>query len=293
MNSLQRVVKYCAIALAVILAIGIISAVANLVFGIVSFSSGRVVNRHHINARNVSSRDDWETVDFDETFTDVRSLNIDNSTGEVRIKIGDTFRVEAQNVLKGFEAKVQGDGELYVTDNESRFHFFGFNFNGINNPNSKITIYIPESFAAEEVKVNSGAGTVTIDQLNTDYLYVSAGAGNVKGSTIVADKVKIDGGVGSVNFTEVNFNDSDFDCGVGDLSISGVMLGDNKFDCGVGSVDLDLTGNVEDYDLDIDSGVGNVRVNGEKISDNELRNRSAANSIEVDGGVGDVRIDID
>jgi hypothetical protein len=56
-------------------------------------------------------------------------------------------------------------------------------------------------------------------------------------------------------------------------------------------VNLDLKGNVSDYDLDIDAGVGTVRVNGDKISDDTRMNRNAANSIEVDGGVGNVRID--
>ncbi len=292
MNSLQRVIKYCAIALAVILAIGIISAVVNLVFGIVSFSSGRTITRTHFTDKHVFSEEDWDTVDFDESFSDVKSLNIDNSTGELRIKTGDTFRVEAENVLDGFEAEVKSNGELCVTDNESGFRFFGFHFNGINNPNSKITVYVPANFLAEEVKIESGAGSVSIDSLNTDYLYLSAGAGNIKGSSIVANKVKMEGGVGSVNFNDVTFNDADFNCGVGSVNISGVMHGDNKFECGVGSVDLNLTGNIGDYDLNIDSGVGNIRVNGDKVRENEYRNRPAANSIEVDGGVGDVNIDI-
>ncbi len=292
MNSLQRVIKYCAIALAVILAVGIISAIVNLIFGIVSFSSGRVVVGNHVNTRSHTSKEKWDTIDFDQTFSDVKSLRINNSTGELKIETGDTFRVEAKDVLEGFEAEVKSNGELCVTDNESDIRFFGFHMNGINNPNSKITIYVPENFYAEEVSIESGAGTVSIDQLNTDYLYISAGAGNINADKVTAAKVKMEGGVGSVNFNDINFTDADFNCGVGGLNVSGVILGDNKFDCGVGSVDLNLSGNIADYDLDIDSGVGNIRVNGDKVRENELRNRSAANSIEVEGGVGNVNIDI-
>lgn len=293
MNGLQRVIKYCAIALAVILAIGIISIVVNIVFGIVSFSSGRAITRTHSVSRSYSSKDDREIVDFEGDFDGVRSLKIDNSTGELRIMTGDTFRVEAKDVLEGFEAEVKSNGELCVTDNETGIHFFGFHISGINNPNSKITVYIPENFVAEEVRIETGAGTVSIDRLNTDYLYISAGAGNIKADNITAGKVKMEGGVGSVNFSNVSFTDAEFNCGVGGVNISGVMLGDNKLECGVGSVKLNLTGDIRDYDLDIDSGVGSIRVNGDKVRDNELRNRSAANSIEVEGGVGDVNIDIE
>jgi DUF4097 and DUF4098 domain-containing protein YvlB len=279
----------------VILAIGIIIFIVNIVLGVVSFTSGGVTTKSHIFSGRNSSEEHGKLVDFDSDFVGVKSLNIDNSTGELRIETSDsdTFRVEARNVFEDFEAALKNDGELYVTDNKSEFQFFGLHINGINNPNSKITIYIPEDFYAEEVKIDSGAGSVRIDRLNTEYLYISAGAGNIKADNVTASEVKMDGGVGSVNFSDVNFTDADIDCGVGNLTISGVMLGDNKFDCGVGSVDLDLTGDIADYDLDIDSGVGSVRVNGRKVQDNELRNRSAANSIEVDGGVGGVTIDID
>ncbi len=292
MSSLQRVIKYCAIALAIFLAIGIISAIISLVFGIAAFPTRRATIDSHSITRKYSSEDRGRIVDFEGDFDGVKSLNIDNSTGELRIETGDTFRVEAKNVLEGFQAEVKSNGELYVTDTESGFRFFGVHFDGINNPNSKITVYVPENFYAEEVRIESGAGTVDIDRLNTNYLYISAGAGNLNADNVTADKVKLEGGVGTVNFKDVHFTDADFNCSVGGLNISGVLLGDNKLDCGVGSVELDLTGDITTYDLDIDSGVGNVRINGDKIREKEYRNRSAVNSIEVEGGIGNVNIDI-
>ncbi len=284
MNSAQRVIKYCAIALAVFLAIGIISFMVNIVHGIVTFTSG---------SRFRSNNHDYKTVDFDETFSGVRSLNIDNATGTLGIRVGDTFRVEGSNVLEGFKAEVDGKGTLIVSDNESGFQLWGVDFKGINNPKSKITIYVPEDFVAEEVRINTGAGAVNLEDFSTEYLYISAGAGNINGRNLIADKVKVEGGVGSISLGNVTFKDTKFSCGVGNVYISGVLLEENSFDCGVGEVELELTGDIDDYNLDIDSGVGTVRVNGKKIDELNQTNRFAEHSIEVDGGVGNVRIDIE
>jgi DUF4097 and DUF4098 domain-containing protein YvlB len=281
MNSLQKIIKYCAIAVAIALAIGIISFAANVFYGVATLGFG-----------GRSRSGNVETIDFEESFERVTSLDIDNSTGELRIVKGDGFRVEASRVFKGFRAEVNSSGRLSISDNESGIHFFGFRFRGFNSPNSKITVYVPEDFVADEVRIDTGAGAVTIEELTTDYLYISAGAGNIKGSNISAEKVKFEGGVGSIHLEEVNFQNTDFDCGVGSVNIKGVLLGENKLECGVGEVVLDLEGNINDYDLDIESGVGTIRVNGQRMEDTSHTNRSADHSIEVDGGVGNVKIDI-
>lgn len=282
MTSFQKVIKYCAIAFAILLAVGIISGMASAAFAVVSAVSGNFGYSFHSE----------KTIDVSESFTDVKSLDIDNSTGNLKIMTGDTFKVEAEKVSENFEANVSSNGVLHISENESDFEFFGFNFDGFDSPNSKITLYLPSDFAAEEAKIDTGAGTVTIEGLHSDYLYISAGAGNITGNNLAAEEVKIEGGVGNVELEGVEFTDADFNCGVGNLDLQGVLLGNNKIDCGVGEVTLDLTGNLEDYDLDIDSGVGTIRVNGEKISEEENIDNDGANSIKVDGGVGDVRINI-
>lgn len=281
MNNLQKIIKYCAIGFAIMLAIGIISFAANIIYGVATLALG-----------GRSRSGGVETVDFDKSYDRVTSLDIDNSTGELRIVRGDTFRVEASRVFKGFRAEVNSSGRLSISDNESGMHFFGFRFHGFNSPNSKITVYVPEDFIADEVRIETGAGAVTIEELKTGYLYITAGAGNIKGSSLTADKVKMEGGVGSIHLEDVIFRNADFECGVGNVNIKGVLQGENKFECGVGEVVLNLEGNINDYDLDIESGVGMIRVNGQKMEDTGHTNRSADHSIEVDGGVGNVKIDI-
>lgn len=284
MSSFQKTIKYIAIAFAILLAVGIISGIANAAFAVVSAVVGGI-------GYSEKEAEKGKT-DVTDTFTDVKSLDINNSTGKLMIKIGDTFKVEAKDVSKNFKAEVQSDGTLKISENEKGIHFFWFDFDGFDNPNSKITLYLPEDFVAEEVNIDTGAGNVTIDRLQTDRLIISAGAGNITAQNLGASDFDLDGGVGNVTLDNVKITDADFECGVGNLSVEGILLGDTRIDCGVGNVNLDLAGNSNEYDLDVDSGVGTIRLNGEKISDNYKIDQNRENSIRIDGGVGDVRINM-
>ncbi len=280
MNSMQRIIKYCAMAVAIMLAVGIITGIVSTVFGIVSLIDGN---------RNAS--DDQKYIDSYNTFSDVKSIDVNNSTGELIIKTGETFRVEAENVTKDFNASVKGNGKLVIKDKKNVINVPWFHFSGFQNSKSKITVYLPANFIAENADINSGAGKVTIDGLSAGKLKISAGAGNINGSGIKADEVVIDGGVGSIELSGVHFRDTDIDCGVGKLNLDGVLLGDNRIDCGIGQVTLALEGNGEDYSFDIEAGVGSVFLDGRKISNARHHSSKADNSIKVNGGVGNVMID--
>lgn len=283
MSAFQRTIKYIAIAFAVFLAVMIVAGIANFTFAIVSAVTGGISDGNNSTGK---------TIDFTDSFTGVTSLDIDNSTGKLIIKRGNEIKVEAEDVNEGFRAEVNNDGTLTISDDDSRYEFFWFHFNGFNNPNSKITVYLPEDFIAEEAYIDSGAGSVSIDGLFAEKLVISAGAGAVEGNNLYADDVTFDGGVGSVTLKDVSFNDAELNCGVGSLKIDGELTGDTEIDCGVGGVSLDLIGNVDDYDLEVDSGVGSIRLNGDKISDDYKTDKNAPNYIQIEGGVGDVRINI-
>lgn len=286
MNSFQRVIKYCAIAFAVVLAVGIISGIASAVFAVVSVVSGV---GHSVRNDNYYNKDDL--IDFTQEYTDVRSLEIERATGELYIKTGDTFRVEAENVPEDFKAEVTSNGTLKVYGN-GRINFLWFNFGHGRKFNSKVTIYIPENFVAEDAEIECGAGNVRIDALRAEDLTISAGAGNITGNNIVAeDEVKFDGGVGNIELSNVNFNNADIDCGVGNLRIDGILIGDSKVNSGVGEVDMTLQGNVNNYEFDVDTGIGSIRLNGEKLRDDYENNKDAENSFRIDGGIGNIDID--
>ena len=277
MNQFQKTTKFIAMTFAVILAVGIISAITGVVLNVLSAVTGAPIfgNRNRI--------------DIAYDFTGVESLSIDNSAGSLEIRTGDTFRVEGSKVTEGFQAELTENGTLVVSEHHKN-RFLGFDFDWFSSPNSKITVYLPADFVAERAKLETGAGNTVIEALRAEELTISAGAGNLNGDQIVAEKVILDSGVGSFTLTGVSFHNAEIDCGVGSLRIEGELLGHSKIDCGVGDVKLDLVGSREDYSLDVDAGVGSVRVNGEKLSGSDT-NEYAEHSLKVDGGVGKVSID--
>ena len=292
MSSIQRIIKYCAIALAILLAVGIITMIVNIAFGVLHLSSGVAIGNNLFSNKNSNVVEDVKTIDFSDTFTGVKSLEINNIAGELNIKTGEEFRVDAENVLEGFRAEVQEDGTLLISVDESDVSVFGLHIKGFNNPNSKITLYLPEDFNAEQARIENGAGAVNIDALITKDLSISVGAGNLKGSKLKADQVSLEGGIGSVTLQDVEFKDANFECGAGNIYIQGILTGDSSCSCGVGEVKLDLIGNLQDYDIHTDSGVGTIRVNGERVDENYEGNNGAPNTLDIEGGVGSVKIEI-
>lgn len=287
MNSMQKVVKYCAMAFAIILATGIILSLANVAIAVI----GGITNGVHGNVGfgNMRMRDRGELIDFSSEFTNVKSIDIENSVGSFEIKIGDNFYVDASNVSENFRATVTNSGTLKIEDKYSWDFVRWFD---TDDTNTKVVLYLPEDFVAKQAKISSGAGKIAIDALATQRLSIKAGAGNLIGSNITAEDVDINGGVGMIKFTEVNFTDTDIDCGVGSVIIEGQMFGKNKISCGVGELSLKLKGSVDDYDLDIEPGVGTIRVNGDKVTKLVQKGNFKNHSLKVNGGVGTVRIDI-
>lgn len=276
MSQFQKTVKYIAMAFAIFLAVGIISAIAGLVLNIIAAITG------------VPIFGNQKKIDVAYDIYGVESLDVDHGAGDLIIKTGDTFRVEGEDVPEGFRAEVAEDGTLKVyTENKHRFLWFNFNWFG--SFRSKVTIYLPEDFVAEEVRLDTGAGNTTVEALRAEKLTISTGAGKFRGYDIVADKAKLDAGVGDFTLTGISLRDADIDSGVGSLRLEGELLGHTKIDCGVGNVNLDLIGNRDDYSLDVDAGIGSVHVNGEKLSGSH-NNVDARHSMKVDGGVGQINI---
>ncbi|HHT88091.1 MAG TPA: DUF4097 domain-containing protein [Clostridiales bacterium] len=272
MNTFQRVIKYLAIAFAIFLTVTILTGIVGLIssiFGVVKWS-------------------DEKRTDYSMDYSGIERLDIKHRVGKLIIKPGKGFRVEATNVSESFRTK-EVNGTLIIDEPFFVGRFLWFNFGYADNK-SVITVYVPENFTADSIKIDSGVGEVHLEKLTADRLTINAGVGDIYGNNLTAKKVNIDGGIGSMKLTDIDFSNVDLESGIGDISIEGIIEGKTEIDCGIGSISLNLNASREDYILRADTGLGNVKVNGRKLNRKHYDNYLADNIIRIDGGIGDVNI---
>lgn len=266
----QKVIKYLAIAFAIALIVGIITTIVRVVSSIpLTLKIGKNNNDSN-NIIETSSDFENENVAF---------LDIDIAYSNLTIRKGESLKVESSN--KNIQCK-QDKQKIEIKERKSNW------FN--NTKKEELIIYVPENLQFDRVSINTGAGKVNIEILNTKVLKMNLGAGETSMKNInITENAKIDTGAGKVNITSAKINDLRCDLGIGATEISAKLLGNTRISTGVGSLKLDVFGKKEEYETKVNKGLGNVTIDEEKISDNEVVG-NGENRIDIDGGVGEIKI---
>ncbi len=274
MYTAQRVIKYCAVAFAVLLICGIISAIV---------TAGMMLSYVLGGWDNTPISETVEVIDVsDIAVQEVKSLHLDLKATSVVIERGEDFSVEADEEVITVS---QGEKALYVQEKE--FHFL--TDWGTRGKEMKITI--PRDWTElETLCLNAGAGRVEIRDLTVKNLELDLGAGKTEiSSLVVTERTKVKGGAGYLAVRESGIKDLDLDMGVGKVELSVKLTGNNQIDAGVGKLDLNLRGTSEDYRVKVEKGLGSITLNGKKMADDETWGNGKT-LIDVDGGVGAIEI---
>lgn len=159
---------------------------------------------------------------------------------------------------------------------------------------SNLIIYIPEDMIAiDETKIQTGAGKINIEKLNTQSLYLELGAGDVYIENVIATgETKIDGGVGKTELKSCEINNLKANLGMGEFTFSGKLTGKSKIDSGVGAINIDLIDNKNNYKIGVNKGLGNVTLDGQKLETDRVYG-IGENYLDIDGGIGEIKIDFE
>ena len=272
MTTLQKVIKYLALAFAIFLTVSIVGGILSAV-GLLG---------------SLFSDDDAEWGDvIGETknytvSSEISDLNIQINAADFYIKEGNGFSVESN--LKNLEVD-EKNGCLTLKD------LTKIKLNGSNAyENAVLTIWVPVGTVFDNVNIKTGAGRFTVDSLSAATIGFELGAGDVTISKLIAEKsANIEGGAGRITISDGAIKNLDLEMGLGQLNLTAALTGDCNLDSGVGEMNVTLLGSKDDYELDIEKGIGNITVDGKNVTDFGSSG-NGANEVDIHGGVGAINV---
>lgn len=267
MNSVQKAIKYLAMAFAIFLSVSIIGGIITGLAGVSYILSGK--------SNEVAGKMQEYSIS-----EEISSLSLNLSGTNLKIKTADKFSVESNHSYISVSAK---NGRLCINETKK---LLGFYPKGVT-----VILNIPEGFVFDDAAIDTGAGRVEIDSLSADILKLSLGAGKAEIGNLTANfRADIDGGAGELNIYGGTLCNLKLDMGVGALTLKSRIEGQSCLNYGIGETKLTLLGSREDYQIEIDKGIGEAKIEGKSMRDDSVYG-AGKNRIEIDGGIGTINID--
>lgn len=277
MTTIQKIIKYGAIAFGIYLSLMIIGGIIFVITTI--FGIGIGMERFENGNNDTVMLTKWE-----QEYANITNMEIDISVCKLNIKKGETLKVEASDVSDQFKCEAKGN-KLEIKDKKLKGNFWG-----INNTTPELTIYIPESLSLEEAKIETGVNDTNIEWLKADKVKLEIGVGKCRIGELLAKKASIKAGAGETNIDQAQIEDLQLEGGVGKLVLTSKILEKADIHCGVGKVELNLIGLPSDYKVRAQTGLGALKVNNQKVADNQVIGNGDS-IIEVEAGIGETEID--
>lgn len=272
MTELQKVIKYLAMAFAVFLTVAIIGGILSAAGILGSLFSG-------------GDADQSDVVGDTKTYSltsGISQLDIQINAADFYIREGSSFSVESN--LKNLSVE-EKSGRLTIKD------LTKIKFNGTSvYEDALLTVYVPTGTVFENVRIETGAGRLTVHALSAETVDFELGAGDVSIDSLVATRsAAIQGGAGRITVGSGALRDLALEMGVGQLNLTSALTGDCRLELGVGQSNITLIGTGDDYDLEIQKGIGNISVDGKNFTDyNSAGN--GENKVELNGGIGAIHV---
>ena len=267
MTTLQKVIKYIAVAFAIFL---IVTIIGGIITGITGVS-------YLLSDKDIEAVGEMKVYSID---SDISSLSVDLSGAQLKIKTADKLSLESNH--KYISVKEE-NGKLTVSEKRKPFSVFS---EGVT-----VILNVPESLVFDVAAIDTGAGEVVIESLSANDLEISLGPGKADIKSLTANTSrKIDGGAGELNIDGGRLCNLKLDMGVGELTLKSRIEGKSELDYGVGETNLILIGSKADYKIELDKGIGEATLSGESMKDDSVYG-TGESFIEIDGGVGALKIE--
>lgn len=199
----------------------------------------------------------------------ITHLNVYAAVGEVTIQCGDSWAVS----LDGFDSS-------YDTHDECLNVYANM---------GDVVVAVPHGAVLEWLSVESDAGSITLDGIQTDSLEIIQSMGETVLKNCSWGYADIENDCGSVSGTKLSSKGLNVDADMGEVDLEGGFTGETDIESSMGSVTLTLSGKQADYDIELESDLGSVTMNGHS-SGRRISQSGGPDSLEVSCNVGAIEV---
>lgn len=234
MTEIQKIIKYCALALAIFLIFIIVTTIANVGYNIlektdlINDSNSKLLKNNIVISNNES---------------EIREIDIDIKSSNIILKTAKNFKVETNN--KDIKYSYE-DGKVLIKQNNVNKWYFN------KNNNSKLIFYIPSEISLEKINLNNNVGDVKIDFEKISNLNIDLDVGDIFVKSMLSGKNIIKSNIGDINL-ELSLKQEDYKFEF-DKDIGEVKLNNNK-------IKRDTITGDRNNNLKIKTNIGDIKIN--------------------------------
>lgn len=234
MTEMQKIIKYCALALAIFLILIIVTTIVNVGYNIlektdlINNSNSKLLKNNIVISNNES---------------EIREIDIDIKSSNIILKTAKNFKVETNN--KDIKYSYE-DGKVLIKQNNVNKWYLN------KNNNSKLIFYIPSEISLEKININNNVGDVKIDFEKISNLNIDLDVGDIFVKSMLSGKNIIKSNIGDINL-ELSLKQEDYKFEF-DKDIGEVKLNNNKIKRDT------ITGN-SNNNLKIKTNIGDIKIN--------------------------------
>lgn len=322
---MKKFMKGCAITALIFILLGLILGVSgSLGHGSTRFSLGEILSAVTLGRISGEEVDDWsngvteqiqenmsdvhydleDNVDFDSDYEvqtgtvesyvlgdrqqGITELNIEAGGCVMTIQASqdDSFRVEAGG-MRRFQGYVE-DGTMVIRGTSIVRTNSGDTFNGW------IHLYVPEGYYFEQAALDLGAGSLTVDNLQTGNLGAYVGAGQIVFHELHADQAILDCGMGQLVVDDFYSRTVDATVGMGSLRLTGEVTERLTGECSMGELKATLTGEQTDFNYDLNCGMGELKIGDDSyngLAQEKQINNNASKTMELNCSMGSLVVE--
>ncbi len=205
---------------------------------------------------------------------------------KIRVSEDNCFRVEADGMRK-FQGYVEGGTmEIRGTSKASN--------NSEGNLGGSICLYVPEGYHFENTSLDLGAGSLSVEELQTGALEANVGAGKMTFEKLEADQAELDCGAGQMTVEELSSRVAEVSVGMGSIRLTGDVTERLDGECSMGELKLTLAGAQTDFNYDLSCGMGELKVGDDSyngLAQEKQINNNASKNMELECAMGSVVVE--